>query len=357
VRRATNRSQRLRRSRRRNRIVASVAALVGVVATAVVVSISPSAAAPPPPVGGYFALTQPGATFPTESACVERVKRSAWEPRPENATANAATPQQPVNLARSEDFTATWNSAYRPRVTGDFVGTTDEIIQWAACKWGWSDDLVRAQAVGESNWHQSALGDYEARTRGHCTPDFPTGSTCPTSFGLLQIKWYFHPIADVNAGSSWPHSTTSTAFNVDYALAEMRGCYDGLSTYLGNTRGDEWGCLGAWFSGDWHDDGAEAYIERVTANLAAKAWRTWPDRGAPPATAAPTTASPATAPAATNAPTTAAPGTTVPTTNATTTPTTTRTTTTSTVPDTDAATAKLREIRLELEAFCRSNGC
>ena len=24
----------------------------------------------------------------------------------------------------------------------------------------------------------------------------------------------------------------------------MRGCYDGLSTYLGNTRGDLWGCLG-----------------------------------------------------------------------------------------------------------------
>ena len=38
------------------------------------------------------------------------------------------------------------------RVTGNFTGTTDEIIQWAACKWGIDEDIVRAQMAKESWW-------------------------------------------------------------------------------------------------------------------------------------------------------------------------------------------------------------
>jgi hypothetical protein len=34
-----------------------------------------------------------------------------------------------------------------PPAKGDDEGTTDEIIQWAACKWGIDTDVVRAQAV------------------------------------------------------------------------------------------------------------------------------------------------------------------------------------------------------------------
>ena len=31
-------------------------------------------------------------------------------------------------------------------VDGDFAGTTDQLIQWAACKWGIDEDIVRAPA-------------------------------------------------------------------------------------------------------------------------------------------------------------------------------------------------------------------
>jgi len=45
------------------------------------------------------------------------------------------------------------------RIDGNFTGTTDEIIRWGACKWGFDEDIVRAVAVNESYWRQSQLGD------------------------------------------------------------------------------------------------------------------------------------------------------------------------------------------------------
>ena len=40
-----------------------------------------------------------------------------------------------------------WNTLLRQRSDGQYAGTTDEIFQWAACKWGLPDDLLRAVAV------------------------------------------------------------------------------------------------------------------------------------------------------------------------------------------------------------------
>ena len=40
--------------------------------------------------------------------------------------------------------------AYRRHVTGNYAGTTDEIIQWAALKWGFAPDVLRAVAVIEA---------------------------------------------------------------------------------------------------------------------------------------------------------------------------------------------------------------
>ena len=57
--------------------------------------------------------------------------------------------------------------------------------------------------------------------------------------------------------------------------AEMRGCYNGMSTYLGNTTGDIWGCIGSWYSGAWHDGGAQTYIGWVQNALNNKAWLNW----------------------------------------------------------------------------------
>jgi hypothetical protein len=32
----------------------------------------------------------------------------------------------------------------RNDVTGDYTGTTDEILQWLSCKWGIDIDMIRA---------------------------------------------------------------------------------------------------------------------------------------------------------------------------------------------------------------------
>ncbi len=236
---------------------------------------APTTLPKPPPPDNYFTLSAPGTPLPSDRQCAARLHRSPWEPRPENREANRRVPAQPVSLGTYTQFTDVWNRSYRTRVTGNFRGTTDEIIQWAACKWGWSDDMVRAEAVRESKWEMAIEGDVEPRSRGHCTFD-DTRNTCPTSFGIMQIKWYFHPqVSDPRVGSSYPLSRESTAFNIDLQLAELRGCYDGMSTYLGDTRGDAWGCVGYWYSGAWHTPGADRYIGIVQGILREKPWRDW----------------------------------------------------------------------------------
>ena len=59
-----------------------------------------------------------------------------------------------------------------PLINGDFTGTTEDILRWAACKWGISQDIVFAQAAVESWWRQTTLGDWE--TSG-CPPGHPPG--------------------------------------------------------------------------------------------------------------------------------------------------------------------------------------
>ena len=83
-------------------------------------------------------------------------------------------------------------------MTGNFTGTTDEIIQWAACKWGIDEDLVRAQIAVESWWDQRAGGDLTS-TQSNCHPDVRTTTgQCPESFGLLQVRYLYHASAFVD---------------------------------------------------------------------------------------------------------------------------------------------------------------
>jgi hypothetical protein len=46
------------------------------------------------------------------------------------------------------------------------------------------------------------------------------------------------------------------AYNLDYAYASWRACYEGVYTWLNSVErvgtyaaGDVWGCIGVWFSG------------------------------------------------------------------------------------------------------------
>jgi autotransporter family porin len=228
---------------------------------------APGQPAGDPPPDGVFRLLPRGAALPSGQHCAARVLRSTWEPRPGNYAANHRTPGA-LDLVAQPEFDARWNSSYLHRVSGRFVGTTDEILQWVACKWGLDVDLLRAQTVAESFWNQDQLGDFEARSEGHCTPD-DTGDPCPTSFGLLQNKWYY------NLGA-YPMIRTMTSFGADWAGAKMRGCFDG---HKGFPAGDMWGCIGNWWSGMWKDSGADAYVERVSAQLEDRAWTRWEDLG------------------------------------------------------------------------------
>jgi hypothetical protein len=87
---------------------------------------------------GDGATIPPDGALPSDADCAARVV-AAPEVRPDNAVFNAAR-------GRQKGIPEPWLD----RVTGDFAGTTDEILQWGACKWGVDPDLVRAQAAKES---------------------------------------------------------------------------------------------------------------------------------------------------------------------------------------------------------------
>ena len=214
----------------------------------------------------YFTTLPPGSQLPSDADCAARVFRNSWEPRPDNYTANHITfPNYHVQPDPNNP-----EQIYVNRVTGNFTGTTDEIFQWSACKWGFELDIVRAQAVIESDWHQSKLGDC------HGSP-IPQTHGCQ-SLGILQIKGANSP---PDYPGTWPYAYQSTAFNVVYALAIRRACFDGKVTYLGNgyKAGDIWGCLGEWFSGTWYTNNA-SYIASAKQAYSNKTWNTY---GAGPA--------------------------------------------------------------------------
>lgn len=214
----------------------------------------------PSPGNGHFSTLAPGSALPSESDCAARVRRSSWEPRLDNATADNTN----VYAQGGRLIGSYLNQyGYESRVTGNFTGTTDEIIQWGACKWGIDEDVVRAQSVQESYWHQSTLGDCNGG------PTVPETHGC-ASVGLLQVKGA--DIPPTHPGT-WPYAYQSTAFNADYMLGVLRACYEGKETWLGNgyQAGDIWGCVGRWFSGDWYKT-SQQYIASVRAIESRKDW-------------------------------------------------------------------------------------
>ena len=255
---------------------AAFAAAPGQIFLPFVLTIS-SGTAPDPEE--HFSTLPPGAALPGEAECAAAVK-----PRPENKGANQPYNAAAGNQSLSADFFTPGsgderaNTQFAARVTGNFTGTTDEILQWAACKWGIDEDLVRAQAAIESWWRQDAKGDwgYEAE---RCPPGHGPGADgkpgqCPESWGLLQNRYPYEP-------SAWPGIAASSAFNADTAYAIWRACYEGYEWWLNDVErgeqydpGDEWGCMGRWFSGRWHTPAAEGYISRVKGYLDSRIWET-----------------------------------------------------------------------------------
>jgi hypothetical protein len=206
------------------------------------------------------ALRPPGSAILTDAQAAAKVLRTTWEPRPTNATANKTVPTA-SQLSTFNSYTGQWGSCdhLRRKVTGNFKGTTDDIIEWAAWKWGLPEDVLRAVAVNESWWKMSFVGD--------------NGQ----SYGLQQIKnvakWH---------GGTYPMSKTSTAFNVDYHAGMVRHYFEGCAGWMKNysyngttyAKGDLWGSVGAWYSGDWHSNAANTYINQVKDHQTKRTWAT-----------------------------------------------------------------------------------
>ena len=226
------------------------------------------------------------------------VHRSTWEPRPENYTANHTVPSAGFVTA---GYSGMQNHAQLfGRVTGDFTGTTDEIIQWAAAKWGLPDDLIRAEAVVKSNVYQNlkdasggpianrGYGDF-GNCGGSPAPS-GYGTSGPSSFGITQIKWCAHKDASAPGYGTWPWSERSTAYNLDYYGAVIRGCFEGWDSWLSNgyKAGDMWGCVGRWYAGEWYSAAATDYIATVKTAYNAQPWLTGSNGDSPTPTPSPT---------------------------------------------------------------------
>ena len=214
-----------------------------------------------------------GGTYtPLSDAAAAALVTPMPERIPQNAAANATPgPQNPASIPWGPWATSQLgNWGYLKYVDGHFTGTTDEILEWAAHKWGLDEDWVKAEAVRESSWLQSTVGD--------------NGD----SYGILQVKAVQSGPAPANSGwGGYPYIQQSTALDADFLCAYLRAVYDGhkpVSWYGGQTAAQiaavhgwqyvMWGAVGSWFSGQWgwSDAAGQGYISRVQASLASRAW-------------------------------------------------------------------------------------
>ena len=241
-----------------------------------------STSSEPPPPQGYFSLRPVGSYVAlSDNAAASEVHRSGWEPRPGNTRYNHTVPVHlelhRVNVA-DEAYDPRWNEYILGHITGDFTGTTDEIFQWAAAKWGIPDNLIRAIAYMESSWRQSNSGDL-VYDRAECPPGY-TRVPCPVTFGIVGTKSTSRP-------GIFPWNRDSTAAAVDMLGGWLHGCYEGWVWWLGEhgnrSHGvyhadDIWGCVGAWYSGNWLDGSAnepgtgENYISLVRHWYMVRPW-------------------------------------------------------------------------------------
>jgi hypothetical protein len=307
----------------------------------------PPSSSSPPAAAGYFGLRPVGSwsSLPSDAQCAAQVHYSSWEPRPENAQQNSTRPAPGAMAAsfasrpRNEggSYNPLWDSWLLKRVDGQFTGTTDEILQWAACKWGLPDNLIRADAVEESTWFQylhfpndasygggggscywdfgcgdsfssataastvycngiatqavlsSELHNYQKDpvTAAGGPPYTPTTGLCPKTFSILGVMSWDDPAWQApyspypgNQNGTFPFTRDSTAAAADYWGAYIRGCYEGWTYWLKGSgtgtyaAGDLWGCIGSWYSGDWHTSAANTYIGSVQSKENTTIWLT-----------------------------------------------------------------------------------
>ena len=238
---------------------------------------TPSSTASP----GYYSLLPAGSALPSDSQCASEASGDNFEPVPQNGPQNTYTPSASdlsTYVSEASGGEGGAPGSYLTRADGQFSGTTDAILKWASCKWGFDENVTRATAVNETHWRQTEFGDIGNGT----------------SIGILQIKSRDYPSSCEAVASSQNtslvtdrtcYSYLSTAFAADYKLAQQRACFEGKVSYMigespagypsyPNGTPDQmmWGCVGWWYSGHWYDSGAVNYISQVKGYLAGQPW-------------------------------------------------------------------------------------
>jgi hypothetical protein len=212
------------------------------------------------------------------AACVSR----SGENRPQNAGQNAKAPT-PAELTAFHAARDTYGRApaqYNPNfafVTGAAalhgLRSTDDIIEWAAYKWGIPEDFVRGQMVMESGWSMLQKGDRrdwpEPISTLYPAPAVIDIDSVWESLGIAQIRWR-HTVP-WNPGVE-PLRWQSTGFALDYSQALIRYYYDGYCDWCGAgyAAGDADGAYRSYVSGSWNE--GQSYADGVRANAASKPW-------------------------------------------------------------------------------------
>jgi hypothetical protein len=215
---------------------------------------------------------------PEAAACVAR----SGENRPQNSDQNAKAPTAAELSAfhAAQDSYGRTPAEYNPNfasVTGAAalhgLRSTDDIIEWAAYKWGIPEDFVRGQMVMESGWSMLQKGDRRdwPESVSHLYPELAVidADSVWESLGIAQIRWR-HTVP-WNPGVE-PLRWQSTGFALDYSQALIRYYYDGRCNWCGDgyVAGDPDGAYRSYVSGSWSE--GQWYADGVRHNAATKPW-------------------------------------------------------------------------------------
>jgi hypothetical protein len=203
------------------------------------------------------------------------------ETRPSNVSANDYVPTTAELNAFHASTMSYMNDPYRKDVTGRpglAHPSTDDLVQWAAHKWGIPEDWIRAEMVWESHWYQSSLGDPQTVSSSWYSLYPPQARVQGTlnvyqTMGVTQVKW----LADnssIDAGTE-PLRWKSVAFNLDFYGSTLRWMYDGLCPWCGSGYGpgQAWNTIGGWYGGGpWGSPIVQQYIADVQNALHFRYW-------------------------------------------------------------------------------------
>ncbi len=259
--------------------------------------------------------TQPSTFHPLSDAAARALVTLEPETRPYNGKAYTlngrsypATNNYVPGLLAIARFRATKNSygqtavqanpylAYVDGRDGIKNPSTDDLIQWAAHKWGIPEDWLRAEYALESYWSSFQLGD-DTAVSSTWYSEYPSQARIPNSsnvyqsMGIAQVRWA--PDGSLGLGTE-PLRWESTAFNIDDQAATVRFYYDnpsGARSLWGDSSYvpcQQWNSIGGWYSPyPWNNAGQASYIASVQNYLSEQIWAsssflTWTPSSFPP---------------------------------------------------------------------------